>query len=1202
MALELFRHNEEAYKAVVSMLAERNKAAVVHPTGTGKSFIGFKLCYDNSDKIICWLSPSRYIYQTQLENLKEASGGYEPHNVKFYTYAKLMLLSDENFSEIKPDYIILDEFHRCGAEYWGMGVQKLLEMYPDTPLLGLSATAIRYLDNQRDMTDELFDGNIASEMTLGDAIVRGILDSPKYILSIFSYQKDLDEYEKRVKNARYKSMRDKAEEYLEALRRALDKAEKLDDIFDKHMENRAGKYIVFCANREHMDDMIDKADEWFHKVDKRPHIYEAYSNDPETSKAFHEFKEDNTDHLKLLYCIDMLNEGVHVDDVSGVILLRPTISPIIYKQQIGRALSAGKSQRPVIFDIVNNIENLYSIDSIKEEMKVAVRYYRSHDSEGMVVNDNFELIDKVEDCKKLFDKLEEFLSASWDIMYEKAKAYYEKNGDLEIPATYFTEDGYSLGLWINTQRGLYRGTHNGKPLTQMQIDALNAIGMRWQSIGELSWERYYEAAKKYYEENSNLLAPYSYVNENGINIGQWLVTQRMAKKNGIRKWGFSEERSARLDEIGMVWDVPDYLWEENYEAAVRYHRENGDLDVPAKYVDSEGICLGVWLDSMRKSRRTGSRSLTAEQISRLDKLGMSWDDRNNRKWNDMFRELTEYYKDNNNFNIPVSYKTKNGACLDTWVERQRILYRDGKLSDARIEKLKSINFVFDATSSRWEEKYLLLKKYYDEHGNTDISDDLTVSRASINTWISRQKKYAKEGRLSEKQIEKLKAIGLLSDISYHEHIWNERYSLAKQYYEEYGNISVPQNAVYHEFQLGIWIYKQRVQKREGVLSQDRIELLDKLGIEWNNLSEMENASLYEKGFQHLEKFISEKGIYKIRAITVCDDGYRLGNWISNCRVRYRRGELAKKYVERFRKLRFPLDAKDEWEYRYEELKAYFEKNDTKRLPEKYTAYDGTDLSLWVSKQKRAYKKGELTKEQMKKFDDIGYPFKAEKSWIYKANMTKWLAKYEIVKEYLELHKGEKLDPKAEYKGIKIIDWIRQQRNFIQNGVFSDERVEMFNELDPKTVLDNLISHWDIMYEEAVRYFNEHGVGASVKKGIIVDGSELCNWVNGEQKIVNGKDSTSRTPEQIEKLKKIGIERQVNDRFEKQWLTRYEELRSFIAENGRMPLTRKIKGSENSIAVWLNSQKKKYKNGQMSDKHIEMLEALKVDLDPEKICR
>ena len=69
MAMNLFEHNKTAYKAAVHMLDERGKAAVIHPTGTGKSFIGFKLCEDNPDKTICWLSPSRYIYQTQLENL-----------------------------------------------------------------------------------------------------------------------------------------------------------------------------------------------------------------------------------------------------------------------------------------------------------------------------------------------------------------------------------------------------------------------------------------------------------------------------------------------------------------------------------------------------------------------------------------------------------------------------------------------------------------------------------------------------------------------------------------------------------------------------------------------------------------------------------------------------------------------------------------------------------------------------------------------------------------------------------------------------------------------------------------------------------------------------------------------------------------------------------------------------------------------------
>lgn len=67
----------------------------------------------------------------------------------------------------------------------------------------------------------------------------------------------------------------------------------------------------------------------------------------------------------------MLNEGIHVDDVDGVILLRPTVSPIIYLQQIGRALSAGNKNQPVIFDLVNNFDSLYCIDCLKNEMQEA---------------------------------------------------------------------------------------------------------------------------------------------------------------------------------------------------------------------------------------------------------------------------------------------------------------------------------------------------------------------------------------------------------------------------------------------------------------------------------------------------------------------------------------------------------------------------------------------------------------------------------------------------------------------------------------------------------------------------------------------------------------------------------------------------------------------------------------------------------------
>ena len=127
VAMNLFEHNRSAYEAVAAVLAETGKAAVVHPTGTGKSFIGFKLCEDHPDQTVCWLSPSDYIFRTQLENLSDASPDTVLDNVKYYTYARLMNMTDE---EIAPDYIVLDEFHRAGPEYWGAGVQKLLPILP----------------------------------------------------------------------------------------------------------------------------------------------------------------------------------------------------------------------------------------------------------------------------------------------------------------------------------------------------------------------------------------------------------------------------------------------------------------------------------------------------------------------------------------------------------------------------------------------------------------------------------------------------------------------------------------------------------------------------------------------------------------------------------------------------------------------------------------------------------------------------------------------------------------------------------------------------------------------------------------------------------------------------------------------------------------------------------------------------------------
>lgn len=753
--ISLFEHNQIAYQAAVEMLEETGKAAVIHPTGTGKSFIGFKFCEQHPDKRIYWLSPSSYIFKTQLEALEEVANGYIPKNIVFHTYAKLSMLSAEEINDICPDYIILDEFHRCGAPVWGEAVNSLLKTYSEIPILGFSATNVRYLDSQRDMALELFDGNIASEMTLGEAVVKGILKPPKYVLSVFSYQKDLEKYQLRVKNAKHAEVRDKAEQYLEALRRALENAEGLDEIFFKHMPDSAGKYIVFCANVEHMHQMIEKAPQWFSKVDKSPYIYSVYSDDPAAENSFKEFKENgDPHHLKLLYCIDALNEGVHVKGVNGVILLRPTVSPIIYKQQIGRAMSANASHDVVIFDIVMNIDNLYSISSIKQEMEMAINELHAYGEGQRIVNEEFRVIDEVRDCRLLFEQLNDTLSASWEMMYSHAKAYFEEHGDLEVPNKYKTKDGYSLGRWIFTQRDNYRGTALGT-LSESQKKRLDDIGMRWDLFDNVRWDKYCAAAKKYAEQNGHLACARTYITEDGLDLGRWLSTLRVSVKKGRRI--LSEEQKEFLHSIGMIWSLKDYQWETYFAEAKKYFEKHNNLNVPYKYVTPEGIRLYYWLDRARLLYREKTGSLSAEQISRLESIGMSWTTGHEDLWFSRFEEAKAYFSLHKNLDMPDHYRTENGISLGSWVRTQRRRRASNSLDADKIALLDSIGMNWQFPNS-WEFKYGLARRYYEEHGNISTSRKFLIDGVRIGDWLSRLCKN--KDKLNSEQIRLLEEIGL----------------------------------------------------------------------------------------------------------------------------------------------------------------------------------------------------------------------------------------------------------------------------------------------------------------------------------------------------------------------------------------------------------------------------------------------------------
>ena len=900
MALELFKHNKDAYVSALSMLAEQGKAAVIHPTGTGKSFIGFRLCEDFPDKVVCWLSPSEYIFRTQIENLKSVSGGWQPDNIVFFTYAKLMMMGEKEMKNISPDYIILDEFHRCGAEMWGKGVERLLSLYPGARVLGLSATAIRYLDNQRDMADELFGGNVASEITLGEAIVRGILNPPKYVMSVFAYQKDFDKIKRRVHNAKNKAARDAAEKYLEALRRALDKADGLDVIFDKHITERTGKYLVFCSDYEHLAEMRGKAYEWFAKIDGAPHIYTAYSDDPATSNAFTEFKNDKSDHLKLLFCIDMLNEGVHVDDVSGVILFRPTVSPIIYKQQIGRALSANKNCIPVIFDIVNNIENLYSIGTVQQEMQTAVNYYRYLGESEYIVNERFTVVDEVRDAKALFEQLNETLTASWDMMYCYAKQYYAEYGNLEIPRRYKTPDGYSLGNWIFTQRSVYSGEQYGS-LDEDRVKKLEDIGMVWDSIRDLSWKRFYAEAVKYKKTYGDLKVPAKYVTGDGVRLGQWIANLRIYRKSGIKAAFMSEERIEQLDKLGMIWEVNDFLWDDNYAECAKYYRVHGDLDIKVGYITPDGVRIGLWLSNQRKRRKEGK--LTDEQINRLDSIGMQWGSSNERKWDEGIAEARRYRAEHGDLNVQTAYVSPTGFKLGAWLSNRRECGRE-KLSSERRKQLDDLGMIWkkrkkkeisgeSAYETAWNNNYADAKMYYEVNGNLNVpSGYVGSSGKKLGVWLARQRKLKADGKLTQNQTERLDSINMIWSVP---NAWETGYEHAVQYFKSNGNLNAPINYVCGDgYALGKWLSNQRADNKSKdkyrALSKERKAKLDMLGIVWEPAEDK-----WLEGYTKAKEYLTKLDGKKWKTCYVSPDGFKTGEWIrSQIRAEKSRGLPKKK--------------------------------------------------------------------------------------------------------------------------------------------------------------------------------------------------------------------------------------------------------------------------------------------------------------------
>jgi len=218
--------------------------------------------------------------------------------------------------------------------------------------------------------------------------------------------------------------------------------------------------------------------DWFKqsKVTKQVDVYSVYSNYEYGDAEVDAFIDNrNPKSVKLLFSIEMFNEGIHIEDVTGVILLRPTVSPIIYYQQIGRAMQAGKNNTPVIFDLVNNFDNIGAKNFVgdlekevgKENEKLSKYEGDDQDDEEKKYVDisEFMIFDETLEAMDLFSKIEGELINNWDAMYDELTNFYNKNGNCNI-SKYINK---KLNIWVQVQKSLYKKGKKDRKIKYYEI-------------------------------------------------------------------------------------------------------------------------------------------------------------------------------------------------------------------------------------------------------------------------------------------------------------------------------------------------------------------------------------------------------------------------------------------------------------------------------------------------------------------------------------------------------------------------------------------------------------------------------------------------------------------------------------------------------------------------------------------------------------
>ena len=887
MSMTLNPVNEAAFQKAVQSLETLNRAAVFHPTGTGKSCIAWKVVEAHPQTTFFWLVAGAQRLALRQAELTRYNGGTLPGNVRFCDCEKLAAATPEQWvrlGEQKPGCIVLDCYHELSAVCWAQSVQKLLRMCPQAKVLGLG------VPNGAPVcaaAQELFADCIVSHMTVAEAMAAGTMPVPSaYAALLWPQEEELATLRARIKNLCMPKGDTSLRVQYEELSWSLRQVENLTVLLPRLLSDTSGHYLVLFESAAYQEKLGTELEKLLRTVDPAVRFYAADHACFADSAAVETFLSDTAPGPKVLLCVNAPGVQQPLEGLAGVILVRQSSLMSTFKQMLCRALVAAGSRSVPVFDLVAQFEGLGNGRTLQRDCTEAMTRAGSK-------TPGFRQERPMQQTYRLYGKLRREMEARWEVLCQAAADAAAKEGTLELPRSYTIHSGVPVGKWLELQRQVQAGQRPGR-LTAEQAAKLEKLGIRWNHRLEAAWEKGFASAQKYRTEHGDLLVPVRYRDKNDFALGEWIVYNRQRYLGG----NLTQNRIERLEAIGMVWSTSNDLWEQNYAAATQYYLEHGDLEVPIKYETPSGFGLGVWLGAQRAAHKAGE--LPQEQVERLDALGMDWTNRNDRKWMSLYDVAAAYYHEHGNLNVPSEYVTPDGVLLGKWVARQRYAYLNPDRSSARVTPerkalLDKLGMVWEKYDP-WQERYDLALAYKTEHGDLEIpSVYKTEDGVWLGSWVSRQRQglNSASSALSSARRKLLRILfkgerrpsdPAADHGTVREANWERNFRSAARYARKYKHLLVPASYVDSDgVRLGVWISNLRAARKNRPDSYQvtpaHIKKLNSIGMVWDA-----RDAKWGTAYQQAKAYYKAHGNLHAAANYKSDEtGFCLGDWLRRMR-------------------------------------------------------------------------------------------------------------------------------------------------------------------------------------------------------------------------------------------------------------------------------------------------------------------------------